>query len=148
MIGGSSSNDGVERDLPWFEDVMKIYQRRSFENTFHSTDFTTFFVVIIHIIGVTFLYMGILLPPEYLWTHMFYGISLMISYIVFDQNCFMTLFANKAEQKDISPLYVRMKTAASMLLFFITVSTVGYLFPSIAPFTILKRIILSLDPSR
>ena len=44
------TNNLVEKDLPWFEDVWASYQLRMFKNTFPNTDFNTMFVAIIHII--------------------------------------------------------------------------------------------------
>jgi len=139
------TNNLVEKDMPWFEDVWTSYQIKMFKNTFPNTDFNTMFVAIIHIIGVYAIYLGILLPPKYLWTHLLYCSIILISYIIFDKNCFMTLLANDPEIKEISPLYIRMNTAVGSIIFVMIISFIGFIYPEFSPFRIIKKIILSLE---
>ena len=139
------TNNLVEKDLPWFEDVWANYHSKMFKNTFPNTDFNTMFVAIIHIIGVYAIWIGILLPPKYLWTHLLYCSIILISYIIFDKNCFMTLLANDREYKEVSPLYIRMNTAVGSVIFLMTLSLIGIIYPEFSPFRIFKKIILSLE---
>ena len=135
----SSGSIQTSLDLPWFEDIVKLYYYKTFENTFPSTDFTTMFIAVIHILGAYLLYFGLLLPPQYIWIHTIYLSLVLSSYIIFDQNCFMTLLANMNTDNDKPPLYIRMSSAIKTLIVVFTYSLASNFYPQIAPYSILKR---------
>ena len=125
-------------DLPWFEDVFKVYYYKTFENTFPSTDFTTMFIATFHIIGAYLLYLGLLLPPQYIWIHTVYLCLVLSSYIIFYQNCFMTLLANVNTDNNKPPLYIRMSSAIKTLVVVFIYSLASNFYPQIAPYSVLK----------
>jgi len=135
-MSGSISN-GI--DLPWMEDVAQLYYYRTFDNTFPTTDFTTMFVAIFHIIGAYLLYLGLLIPPKYIWIHTVYLAIVFITYYIFDKNCFMTLLANINTDNQKVPLYIRMSTAINTLLVVFLYSLFSNFYPQIAPYSLLKR---------
>lgn len=135
----------ISSDLPWMEDVLAIYYKKTLANTFPNTDFTTVFIAILHIIGVIVLYFGILLPPKYIWLHTIFLGLLLGSYFIFDNNCFMTLFANMNTTQEMTPLYIRMGTAIKTMTTIFLVSLMSNFYPEWSPFNILKKTILKLD---
>ena len=132
-------------DLPWAEDVFNLYSYKTLENTFPSLDFTTYFLAISHIIGVIFIYLGILLPPRYIWIHTLYIGILAITYIIFNNNCFMTLLTNVNTDQFRNPLYIRMSTALKLLGIVFFISLTSNFYPKYSPFEILKHTMLALD---
>ena len=136
----------LNSDLPWLEDTLYVYYMNSVKNTFPSFDFATIFIAIFHIVGFYVIYLGFLLPPKYLWIHTVYIFIILISYYIFDNNCFMTLFANMDTSEHKTPIYVRMETAMNFLLFLLGLNVIGILFPNLSAFRIIKYIILKLEP--
>ena len=135
----------ISSDLPWMEDILGLYYKKTIENTFPADDFTTVFIAILHIIGVIFLYFGILLPPKYIWIHTIYLGLLLASYFLFDNNCFMTLFANMNTSQQMTPLYIRMKTAIKTMTAIFLLSLISNFYPKWSLFNILKMTIIKLD---
>jgi hypothetical protein len=133
-------------ELPWFEDILYVYYINTVKNTFPSLDFTTVFVAIFHIIGFYVIYWGVFLPPKYIWIHIVYILTILISYFIFDKNCFMTLFANMGTPSYKTPIYLRMSTATVFLFILLGVSTISIIYPNLSPFRIIKSIILKLEP--
>ena len=130
-------------DLPWMEDVARLYYYKTFDNTFPKTDFTTMFVAVFHIIGAYALYLGIFLPPQYIWIHTLYLTIVFVSYYMFDKNCFMTLLANVNTDNIKTPLYIRMTTAIWILFWIYIYSIASIFYPQIAPYSLLKRFFTS-----
>jgi len=135
----------ISNDLPWIEDIIAIYYRKTLQNTFPSNDFTTVFIAVFHIIGVVALYLGVLLPPKYIWIHTIFLGTILGSYFIFDNNCFMTLFANMNTSQSMTPLYFRMKTALIVMTSIFFISMASNFFPGYSPFNIIKTIILHFD---
>jgi hypothetical protein len=135
----------ISTDLPWIEDIMALYYKKTLENTFPAKDFTTVFIAVFHIIGVIALYFGVLLPPKYLWAHTIFLGLILGSYFVFENNCFMTLFANMNTTQSMTPLYFRIKTAFIVMTTIFIISLLSNFFPKYAPFNIIKSIILIID---
>lgn len=135
----------ISSDLPWIEDIITLYYKKTLQNTFPSNDFTTVFIAIFHIIGVIALYCGVLLPPKYIWIHTIFLGFVLGSYFVFDNNCFMTLFANMNTTQSMTPLYFRIKTAMIVMTSIFLISFSSNFFPKYSPFNIIKTIILNID---
>jgi hypothetical protein len=133
-------------DLPWLEDIIYVYYINTVKNTFPSTDFTTVFIALAHIIGFYTIYLGIFLPPKYIWAHTLYLGIILISYYIFDKNCFMTLLANMDTETSKTPIYVRMSTATKFLVLIFIYSILLNIFPNISPFRIIKNAILKMEP--
>jgi hypothetical protein len=133
-------------ELPWFEDILYVYYINTVKNTFPSFDFTTIFVAIFHIIGFYIIYLGVFLPPKYIYIHIIYLSIILISYYIFDKNCFMTLFANMGTSSQKTPIYLRMSTATVFLFMLLAVSIISVIYPNLSPFRIIKSIILKLEP--
>ncbi len=133
-------------ELPWFEDILYVYYINTVRNTFPSLDFTTIFVAIFHIVGFYVIYFGVFLPPKYIWIHVVYLLTILISYFIFDKNCFMTLFANMGTSSTKTPIYLRMSTATVLLFILLGVSILSIFYPNLSPFRLIKSIILKLEP--
>ena len=133
-------------ELPWFEDMLYIYYINTVRNTFPSLDFTTIFVALFHIVGFYVIYFGVFLPPKYIWIHVVYLLTILISYFIFDKNCFMTLFANMGTSSKKTPIYLRMSTATVFLFMLLGVSILSIFYPNLSPFRLIKSIILKLEP--
>jgi hypothetical protein len=135
----------ISTDLPWIEDIISIYYKKTLQNTFPDNDFTTVFIAVFHIIGVIALYFGVLLPPKYIWTHTIFLGLVLTSYIVFDNNCFMTLFANMNTNQYMTSLYFKIHTAIIVMTTVFIISLLSNFYPKYAPFNIIKSIILAVD---
>jgi len=135
----------ISMDLPWIEDILSLYYKKTLENTFPDKDFTTIFIAILHILGVIALYFGVLLPPKYIWTHTIFLGLVLSSYLVFDNNCFMTLFANMNTSQTMTPMYFKIHTAIIIMTTIFFISLLSNFFPKYAPFNIIKNIILTID---
>lgn len=131
--------------LPWIDEVLNLYMKKTWENTFPNNDFTTIFVAIFHIIGFLFIHLGLFAPPYLLGWYILYLIIIKVSYYIFDNNCFMTLFANTAETKHQIPLSIRGTTAGNGLLIYLIISVIGFLFPKYSLFNIIKNTFLLLE---
>lgn len=135
----------ADKELPHLDDVLEKYYLKTVENTFPSTDFTTSFVAFTHIIGVHFLYFGWLLPPKYMWIYLAFTSILLFSYAIFDRDCFMTLLANMNTDFDGTALMVSKEVATNFIIIALVISIVIIRYPQLAPFNLLKKVILSLD---
>ena len=135
----------ISSDLPWMEDILSIYYKKTMENTFPSNDFSTIFIAFFHILGMVSIYLGVLLPPKYICIHTVYLGLLLLSYYLFDNNCFMTLYANMNTDQEMTPLYIRMGTFIKTMTFVLIVSIGSNFFPEYSPFSIIKKIVLKLD---
>ena len=135
----------ISSDLPWMEDIFSIYYTKTMENTFPSNDFSTIFIAFFHILGMLSIYLGILLPPKYIWIHTLYLGLLLISYYIFDNNCFMTLYANMNTDQEMTPLYIRMGTFIKTMTFVLLISIGSNFYPEYSPFSLIKKLVLKLD---
>lgn len=132
-------------DLPWIEDVMNLYYQETIQNTFKTIDFNTLFITLFHLIGILVVYVGILLPPKYIWVHTIYMAILLTSYILFNKNCFMTVVSKFQTVPEKPFIYFKIESAISIMAIVFIVSFFSNFFPQYSPFNIIKTIILKMD---
>ena len=143
-----------------FEDVITKYYKSSLSKLFppiQKLPKKIFFYIVslTHILGVWYLFFGMLITPyKYVYVYIFYIITIIILYFILNDKCFMTDFFNinnidtKAGDEDDSVLCdqnkltnLRMKTIYKMLCFFLTIAFISLLIPNSYPQTILMNII-------
>lgn len=134
-----------EPELPWLEDTLDKYFKLMVKNTFPKTDFLTITLGLIHIFSFIMIHLGIWLPPRLLIFYIFYISLIYITYQLFDQNCFLTLLSSISANTNKVPVIVRMSNASKSLLIYLTIAIISILYPPIAPYNLLKKIILALD---
>jgi len=110
----SFSNKTKTSDLPWIEDVMNLYYQETIQNTFKTIDFNTLFITLFHLIGILVVYVGILLPPKYIWVHTIYMAILLTSYILFNKNCFMTVVSKFQTVPEKPFIYFKIESSISI----------------------------------
>jgi hypothetical protein len=145
MIPNFSKRDTTTTDLPWIEDVISMYYTNSIKNIFATFDFNTLFITIFHLIGIIAVYYGVFLPPKYIWVHTTYVGILLGSYILFKNNCFMTVVSKFQTVPEKPFIYFKIETAISAMIAVFFISFFSNFFPSISPFNIIKTIILKMD---
>ncbi len=131
-----------------FEQVIEIYNRNIYNALFYKKEKNAFMVTMInifHIIGVLYIFIGILSPPKYLTPYIIYLISLMVLYHVYDNICFMTLFANDLSNKNNAPLKIRMKTVNIIITIYLLIAIVSKFIPQVSPYNIVIYIISNLN---
>jgi hypothetical protein len=106
--------------LPYFEDILGLYHGRVMNELFpENVDNKPIYYLInfFHIIGVGALQLGVFLPFKYLIYHAGYIIIIMLSYLFFNKQCYMTLLANWVGNrgKESHMLHIRWKTARKVL---------------------------------
>jgi len=132
-------------DLPWIEDVMSMYYQETIHNIFKTVDFNTLFITVFHLIGIFVVYVGVLLPPKYIWVHTIYMAILLASYILFDKNCFMTVVSKFQTVPEKPFIYFKIESAISIMSVVFIISFFSNFFPQYSPFNIIKTIILKMD---
>ena len=144
MINKFSTQDATT-DLPWIEDVISMYYKTSIKNIFTTFDFNTLFITIFHLIGIIAVYYGVFLPPKYIWVHTIYVGILLGTYIIFKNNCFMTVVSKFQTVPDKPFIYFKIETAISAMIATFFISFFSNFFPAYSPFNIIKTIILKMD---
>ena len=96
-------------------------------------------VNILHIIGVLVIQFGILLPPQYMKYYIVYLVFLLITYIMFNNRCFMTEISNYLGGKNYNTLCIKMKNAKKILLVYLVIGILFELYPDNSIYSILSR---------
>jgi hypothetical protein len=105
---------------------------------------SVYFVNILHIIGVIIIQFGLLLPPKFLHYYIIYLVFLFVSYLLLNDRCFMTVWANYIGNKNYNSLCIKMNEAKAILFFYLIVAVIFYLYPKYSIYSILKNIITSI----
>jgi hypothetical protein len=134
-----------EPELPWLEDTLYPYYQLMVRNTFPKNDFLTIFLGCIHVFAFMMIHLGIWLPPKILIFYVFYIAIIYLTYQIFDQNCFLTILSSISSDTNQMPIIVRMSNASRMLMIYLGIAIIGVLIPSLAPFSLLKNLILFMD---
>ena len=140
-----------------FEDVISKYYKSSLSKLFPPISkipkkIFFYIISITHIIGVWYLFLGMLITPyKYIYVYIFYLITIIILYFILNDKCFMTDFFNsnyKAGDDEDSVLcdqnkltHLRMKTIYKILCFLLTISFISLLIPNSYPQTIITNLI-------
>ena len=96
-------------------------------------------VNILHIIGVLVIQFGILLPPKYMKYYIVYLVFLLITYIIFNNRCFMTEISNYLGGKNYNTLCIKMKDAKKILLVYLVIGILFEIYPENSIFSILSN---------
>jgi len=96
-------------------------------------------VNILHIIGVLVIQFGILLPPQYMKYYIVYLVFLLITYIIFNNKCFMTEISNYFGGKNYNTLCIKMKNAKKILLVYLVIGILFELYPENSIYSILSN---------
>jgi len=105
---------------------------------------SVYFVNILHIIGVIIIQFGLLLPPKFLHYYIIYLVFLFVSYLLLNDRCFMTVWANYIGNKNYNSLCIKMNEAKAILFFYLVIAVIFYLYPKYSLYSILKNIITSI----
>jgi hypothetical protein len=132
-------------ELPWLEDILYPYFKLMVHNTFPKKDFLTIFLGIIHIIAFLVIHIGIWLPPKFLIFYIFYLLVIFITYKIFNENCFLTILSKISSNSNRMPIIIRMSNASRIIFFYLVLAIFILLYPKIAPFNLLKNLIIFLD---
>jgi len=132
-------------DLPYFEDIVVTYITYIYHTLFPNMKNSHHKVIVyiisfFHLIGTIMISFGIFFPPEYMGIYLIYLSLILLSYLLFNGHCFMTLFSNKHSGLIKYPLHIRMETAKKALLLNIFISLLGFIYPNYSLYKILSRI--------
>ena len=128
--------------IPPMEDIMFMYFKNTMSRLFPpncKNKGIVYFIGFFHLLGAIILqYAPWFLPPELLWTYFVYAIANIVSYIVFNQECFMTLLTNYYGEVNGCPLHVRMSTALVGVSINLILCIIGMMYPPLAPNNLVK----------
>lgn len=96
---------------------------------------------IIHIIGVLYIQLGILLPVWTLKYYILYCAFLLITYILFKNHCFVSILSNYYSNVNYNLLCIKMDEAKTFLIIYLFLATTFIFYPKYAPYNILKGLL-------
>ena len=140
MLNPFSTN----QKLPWMEDVGWFYAQRIYSKLFPPNPKNKPFVYVVgllHLLGVFFLQYGVwILPGKYFYLYFIYIVVHTLSWVIFNNNCFMTLLTNYFGQQSGTSLHIRTSTAFYSVAVNFLICLVGLINPNYAPINILSRL--------
>jgi hypothetical protein len=77
---------------------------------------------IVHILGVLFIQVGVFLPPYLLKYYLLYLAFLLVSYILLNNRCFMTVLSNNCSGVNYNSLCIKMKYAKLILGIYLSIA--------------------------
>lgn len=87
---------------------------------------------IIHLLIVLIITLGIFIKPSYLIYYIIYLITILTTYIIYDNECIITNITDKLSDMNTYPIKISIKTAKKFLYFQIILATLFILFPKIS----------------
>jgi len=135
----------IEKNIPFMEDIYKYYYNYVINILYPSTitnknKIFIYTLSTLHIIGTHMISLGVLFPPKYQPLYLFYVMSILVSYKIFDNKCFITLLSNKYSNETKSPLYIKMSTANKLIFFHISLSIIAILFPKYSIYNLIRHL--------
>jgi hypothetical protein len=128
--------------MPPLEDLMVMYFKHSMSRMFPtkcSNKSIVYFIGFFHLLGAIVLqYAPWFLPPKLLWTYFVFALVNIFSYIIFNEECFMTLLTNYYGNVKGCPLHVRMSTALIGVSLNLVLCIIGMVYPPFAPINLVK----------
>ena len=97
-------------------------------------------VNIIHILGVLFIQFGILLPPNLMKYYIIYLVLLLVSYIIFNNRCFMTELSNYIGGRNYNTLCIKLSEAKFILGIYLFVAIFFQFMPQYSFFSLLTNL--------
>ena len=102
---------------------------------------TVYLINLIHIIGVLYIQLGILLPVWTLKYYVLYCAFLLITYILFKNHCFVSILSNYYSNVNYNLLCIKMDEAKTFLIIYLFLATTFIYYPKYAPYNILKGLL-------
>ena len=143
-----------------YENVMGKYFKSSMKELFPSdtkNKFLVYLTGIVHLIGALYIKYGFLTPPKYIHIYVIYLISIIMSYFILDEKCFMNDIVLKLQNKqhskslkagsrdeekcmDSKMTHLKMSTIYKFISLYLLISTISLIDKRFHPVTILKTI--------
>jgi hypothetical protein len=98
-----------------------------------------YFINIIHIIGVIYIQFGLLSPPKYMKYYIVYLSFLLITYILLNNKCFMTIVSNYFSERNYNMLCIKLENAKLFIFGYLLLALLFYFHPQVSPFSILTK---------
>ena len=97
---------------------------------------------IVHILGVLAIQFGIILPHKLLRIYILYLLLLLVTYILLNNRCFMTVISNYFGKVNYNSLCIKMNEARSILLIYLLIAIFFYYRPEYSIYNLfVKKII-------
>ena len=96
---------------------------------------------IVHIIGVLFIQLGILLPSKLMKYYILYIVFLFITYSLLNNRCFMTVLSNYYGKRNYNSLCIKMNDAKTILYIYLIIGIFFYFYPNYSIYYFLKKTI-------
>ena len=94
---------------------------------------------IIHIIGVLFIQLGILLPSNLIKYYILYIVFLFTTYNLLNNRCFMTVLSNYFGKRNYNALCIKMNDAKTILYIYLIIGIFFYFYPNYSIYYFLKN---------
>lgn len=134
----------LNQKLPWMEDVGVYYAKRIWDKLFppHTKNKGLVYLIgVLHLVGVFFLQYGVwFLPGKYFYLYFLYITLHTLSWVFFNNNCFMTLLANYFGGNRGTSLHIRTRTAFYSVAVNLFICVIGLINPRYAPVNIFSRL--------
>lgn len=98
-----------------------------------------YFINIIHIIGVLYIQFGLLSPPKYMKYYIVYLSFLLITYILLNNKCFMTIVSNYFSERNYNMLCIKLENAKLFIFGYLLLALLFYFRSQVSPFSILTK---------
>ncbi len=85
-----------------------------------------------HLLGASFIIWGLLLPPKYLYIHIFLTCFILFTYYIFSNQCFVTILSDFLCETSTNPLVVPISKVKSIIYFLLALSILFYTYPTLS----------------
>lgn len=96
---------------------------------------------IVHILGVLYIQLGILLPVWTLKYYILYCTFLLITYVLLKNHCFMSILSNYYSETNYNLLCIEMDEAKSFIVIYLFLAIIFLNFPKYSPYTIITGLL-------
>ena len=99
-----------------------------------------YFINVIHIIGVFYIQFGLFSPPSWMKYYIIYLVFLLITYILLNNKCFMTIISNYFSERNYNMLCIKLENAKLFILVYLILGIAFYIKPRYSPFLVLSKL--------
>jgi hypothetical protein len=99
--------------------------------------YNVYFINILHILGVLIIQFGLFLPQHLLKFYILYIVFLFVTYLLLNDRCFMTVWANYVGNKNYNSLCIKMNEAKLILFIYLVVAVFFYTNPKYSLYKII-----------
>ena len=104
--------------------------------------FWVILINLVHIFGVIVIQIGIIFPHNLLRIYILYLLLLLITYILLNNRCFMTVIANYFGKVNYNSLCIKMEEARTILVFYLLIAIFFYYRPKYSIYNLfIKKIV-------